>query len=186
MSTIPGNSTVTAIVGDAQSASLMSPSDVMGAVAAYLNSLNGQYTVTSTSYSGGMSATVIPLFSEEFQGTLNIVNNFSEDTSQLTLDIQAAFSEVSEGVYTPQQITITGYTPLPGSAAGIGVTVPTGQAAPTQTVSQQAAAATSSVAASVSTFWSQLGTVGQDILYGLIAIIILAVVLVAYGKVPVA
>jgi hypothetical protein len=174
MSQIPGNSKVVIVVGDAQSAFAQSPSDVLASVTAYLNSINGSYTVQTTSYSGGTLATISPLMSEEFQATITLTNNYNLDSSQIYSDVQAAFAEAANYAYTPNQITIPTYTPLSGSIAGAGVPVSTGQASPTPTTAQ-------SLTGGISSTLSALGTSGQNLLIGLAAIIVLVLILIAYG-----
>jgi hypothetical protein len=181
MSTIPGNSNVTVVVGDAQSAFAQGPSDVLTAVTAYLNALNGAYSVQNTSYSGGVMATLSPLLSEQFQATIVMESNYTLDSSDIYRDVQAAFNEVSGGAYTPNQITIPSYIPLPGSAAGVGTPVSTGQAAPTPTIAQTTANAGTGIADSITKTVAALGSAGQNLLIGLAAIVILAIVLIAYG-----
>jgi hypothetical protein len=174
MSSIPGNSLVTVIVGDAQSAFAQSPSDVLAAVTAYLNGINGAYTVQTTNFSGGMFATVSPIVSETFQATITMTNNYTQDSSQIYSDVQNAFDVAASGAYTPNQITIPSFTPLPGSAAAVGTPVPTGQPAPTPTTAQ-------SVQGGIAQTLSTLGTSGQNLLIGLAAIIVLTLILIAYG-----
>lgn len=173
MSTIPGNSKVVVIVGDAQSAFAQSPSDVMNAVSAYLNALAG-YSVQSTSFSGGILASISPLMSEQFQATINMTNLYTQDSSQIYADVQNAFEEASNSAYTPNQISIPNYTPLPGSSSGVGTPVDTGQAAPTPT-------ATQSVTDTISNFFKGLTTLGTNLLIGLVAIVVLVLILIAYG-----
>lgn len=181
MSTIPGNSLVTVIVGDAESAFAQSPTDVLNAVSAYLNALNGQYSVETTSFSGGVMSTISPIISEEFQATIMLQNNYSEDSSQLTSDVQGAFTVASSGSYTPNNITIPSYTPLAGSASGIGVPVSTGQAVATPTLSQSVALSGTSLTSQISSFFTSLTSLGTNLLIGLAAIIVLVLVLAAYG-----
>lgn len=164
MSTIPANSIVTVVVGDAQTvagiSNALNASDVLAAVSTYLNGL-GNYQVETTSESGGVLSTISPLIQETFQATLNIQVFSSEDTSQLAADVAAAFEAVTN--QTPSQITI----PNVGGQ-------PTGQAAPTPTVNQ-------SVTGGISSFFSSVTGGTTSLLIGLAAIIIIVVVLIAWG-----
>lgn len=188
MPTIPGNSKVKVVIGDASSTSGypgLSPNDVMNAVSAYLNSLNGAYNVQSVSTSGGVLATITPVFAEEFQGTINMTNLYTTDTSQIIQDVALAFGTVTNGADTPTQITIPSYTPLPGSASGVGQSVDTGLAAATPTDAQIAADAAKNaslgISDSIAKALAQLGNLGTNLLIGLAAIVVLAIVLIAYG-----
>lgn len=181
MSTIPDNAIVTAVVADAQTVAGFSGglngSDVLSAVSAYLNSL-GNYQVEATSSSGDVGAMISPLIQETFQATIKLQVFSSEDTSQLATDIQAAFAEVTGE--TPTQITIPSFT-----APGATQETSTGQVAPTPTASQAATnaanTATKSVSDAVSTFFTQLTSTAKSLLIGLAAIIIIVLVLIAYG-----
>jgi hypothetical protein len=185
MSSIPGNSLVVVVVGDAQSAFAQSPSDVLSSVTAYLNGINGAYTVQKTDFSGGMFATVSPIVSETFQATITLTNNYTQDSSQIYSDVQNAFNVAASGAYTPNQITIPSFTPLPGSAGAVGTPVPTGQPAPTPTAAQAAAAAAaaagSGIQNQIDAFFKGLTTTGTNLLIGLAAIIVLTLILIAYG-----
>lgn len=181
MSTIPDNAIVTVVVADAQTVAGFSGglngSDVLSAVSSYLNGL-GNYQVEATSSSGDVGAMISPLIQETFQATIKLQVFSSEDTSQLATDIQAAFAEVAGE--TPTQITIPSFT-APGAAQETS----TGQVAPTPTASQAASnaanTATKSVSDAVSSFFSQLTSTAKSLLIGLAAVIIIVLVLIAYG-----
>jgi hypothetical protein len=180
MSAIPDNAIVTVSVADAQTVAgligALNSSDVLSAVSAYLNGL-GNYQVEATQSSGDIASTISPLIQETFQATLSIQVFSSEDTSQLSSDVQAAFAFVTG--QTPTQITIPSYTP-PGGAA-----TPTGQVAPTPTAAQSASnaasSATSAVANTISSFFTQLTSTAKSLLIGLAAVIIIVVALIAFG-----
>jgi hypothetical protein len=166
---IPANSVVTIIVGDAQTVNGFSgglnANDVLRAVAAYLNAL-GSYQIENTSASGDILSTVSPLIQETFQGTIRLQVFFATDTGAIASDVAIAFSEVTQ--QTPSQITIPSFTPPGGAAQG------TGQAAATPT-------ATQGIADSISNFFANITSTVKSLLIGLAAIIVLAMILIAYG-----
>lgn len=170
MSNIPGQAIVTVIVGDAQTVASYSgglnASDVLSGVSAYLNSLSS-YQVESANSSGGILAAISPLIQETFQATLVMQVKWQTDTDQIAADVQSAFAEVTG--QTPTAITIPGFT----QGANAQFTL-TGQAAATPT-------ATQGIADSISSFFSGITSTAKSLLIGLAAIIIIALVLIAYG-----
>jgi hypothetical protein len=170
MSAIPKNAIVTVIVGDAQTVSGftggLNASDVLSAVSAYLDA-SGKYTVESSSSSGSMLSTITPLIQETFQATIKMQVYYDIDTTEILGDISLAFETVTN--QSPSQITIPSFTT--GSNA---VVQATGQAAASTT-------ATQGVADSISNFLSKITSTAKSLLIGLAAIIIIALVLIAYG-----
>jgi hypothetical protein len=170
MSSIPSGAVVTVVVGDAQTVAgysgALNAGDVLSAVSAYLNAL-GAYQVQASSASGNILSTISPLIQETFQATLRMQTNWATDTDQIDADIASAFAQVTG--QTPSNITIPSYT----SGANAKV-IPTGQAAATDTPSQ-------GISDSIAKFFAELGSTAKSLLIGLAAILLIAMVLIAYG-----
>lgn len=171
MSQIPAGAVVTVIVGDAQTVAAYSgglnASDVLSAVSAYLNSLGGAYQVENTSSSGSILSTLSPLIQETFQATLKIQVSWNTTTDQIAADVASAFAEVTG--QTPSQITIPTFT------TGVNAQVTsTGQATASST-------ATQGIADAISAFFSQITGTAKSLLIGLAAVVVIALVLIAYG-----
>lgn len=169
MTTIAQNAVVTVIVGDAQTVSGFSgglnAGDVLSAVSAYLNSL-GKYQVESSSDSGALLARISPLIQETFQATLKMQVYYPLDTTEIVSDVAEAFQEVTG--QTPTNITIPSFVTTSGQEQQ------TNQAAPASTTTQ-------SIGDAIARAFSNITSAAKSLLIGLAAIIVLVLVLIAYG-----
>lgn len=178
MSTIPAQTIVTVIVGDAQTvaaySNALSANDILSAVSGYLNSLGGKYQVEDSGASGAITSTVLPWIQETFQATFKIQIQWDTDSQELVNDIEAAFQEVT--LQTPTNITIPTIGQVtPGSTLNQSIASGAGSVinAPGQLVS--------GVADQVQKALSSLTSTAKSLLIGLAAIVIIALVLIAYG-----
>lgn len=162
---IPAGSIVKVQVGDAQSINSLNSDDVVRAVSAELAAEG--LPVRSSTTSGGFFSTITPLINESFQATLLIQPNQDTDSDSLTWQVSQAFLDVTQKVVT--QVTIPSFTP-----SGASTPTSTGQPSSAPTVTQ-------SISDSLSAFFSGLKSTTIAVLIGLAAIIIIVLVLAAYG-----
>lgn len=172
MSTIPAGAIVRVQVQDAQTSvsPLLNAYDVNDAVSAYLRASG--YSVRNSSVSGAIMSTISPLIQETYQAEFLIETPGLDNTDNITSLIYAAFFEVTEK--SVSQITIPSFTTpagtvstgLPGINTGIGGSV---------------VDAFAGIGTSINNFFSGLKTLGTTLLLGLVAIVILVLVLLAYS-----
>lgn len=165
--TIPAGSQITVQVTGAQTVAAISGAlnadDVMNAVSADLASQG--FVVEQSTNSGGLLAAFSPMIQESFSGQLILQNAGMTDTDTLTALIAQAFEDVTGQVVG----TIT--IPQFSGASGAVLT-----GAP-----QAALTTTQSIGSAVSGFFSGLTTTATALLIGIAALVVLVLVLAAYG-----
>lgn len=163
---IPSGAIATVQVADAQTSlsPLLNAYDVVDAVSAWLSAR--QYSVRNTSVSGNVMSTISPLIQETFQAQLLIQTQQQTDTSRLSADVMQAFQDVTGKISS--QVTI------PKITTESGADISTGQPGADKGVSQ-------SILDAIGKFFSDITNAGKSVLIGLVAVIVLAMVLIAYG-----
>lgn len=172
MSQIPAGSIVQAQVGDGQTVAAYSgglnANDIVNAVSAYLASRG--LPVRSSSVAGNITSTIFPWIQETFQAALQIQPANDTDTDSIIAEIQSGFQEVTG--QTPSNVTI------PSFSAPDGSTVNTGQPNANQGI---LASTGTAITDTIKSFFDKLGTASKTLLIAVFALIVLLLVLAAYG-----
>jgi hypothetical protein len=163
---IPSGAIATVQVADAQTSlsPLLNAYDVVDAVSAWLSAR--QYSVRNTSVSGNIMSTISPLIQETFQAQLLIQMQSPTDTDSLSADVMQAFQDVTGKISS--QVTIPKITTESGNA------IATGQPGADPGVAK-------SIIDTIADFFTKIENLGTSLLIGLAAIVVLALVLIAYG-----
>lgn len=163
---IPSGAIATVQVADAQTSlsPLLNAYDVVDAVSAWLSAR--QYSVRNTSVSGAIMSSISPLIQETFQAQLLIQTQSATDTDSLSADVMQAFQDVTGKISS--QVTI------PKITTESGASISTGQPNADAGVGK-------SITDWISDFFNKLTNLGTSLLIGLAAIVVLALVLIAYG-----
>jgi hypothetical protein len=112
-------------------------------------------------------STLTPLVQETFQATFKIQVFYGIDTTELASDVAAAFDEVTQ--QTPSNITIPSFT-----IGASGEITRTGQSSATSTTVQ-------TIGDTIAEWFAKITATAKSMLIALVAIVILAMILIAYG-----